>query len=457
MISRSDIVIVGGGLAGLSAAAAAAEQGVQVTVFEQGAEELYPCNSRYAGGMMHLAFVDMGLAPDALEARLLAKRTEGIDASLLGLVAAHSRSTLEWLQDKAGARFIKAGAEPWQKWCLAPIRPRRSGLVWTGRGPDKVLRGLEQYLKTLGGRVLRGHKVKSISAVDGGYEVSVETAQGCEKVTCSTVILSEGGFQNNARLMQAHIAPQPAATLQRNAGTAKGFAMEMAERMGLKVSQTHRFYGHIVSAGALTDTRLWPWPTFDELAMSGMLIDQTGRDVGADLKGGVAMANAIAAASGSAQFFVVVDDRIWSEIAPYTRVIPCNPFLDDLGAPVHKGNRLLDAAAGAGIDPAVLERSVACHNDRVSAGGSVRSISQGPYRIFPVIAGVTYTMSGLEVNADLNAIDFDNRPVRGLYAAGATVGGLEGGKDTFYLGGLAKAAILGRLAGLNAAASIKGV
>jgi fumarate reductase flavoprotein subunit len=49
-------------------------------------------------------------------------------------------------------------------------------------------------------------------------------------------------------------------------------------------------------------------------------------------------------------------------------------------------------------------------------------------------------------------LDHDDRPIAGLYAAGSTVGGLDGGPHAGYVGGLIKATI-----GLRAAETIAGV
>jgi len=54
-----DLVIVGGGFAGLVAANRAAQLGLKVAVLERGADETYACNSRYAGGVLHISYHDV--------------------------------------------------------------------------------------------------------------------------------------------------------------------------------------------------------------------------------------------------------------------------------------------------------------------------------------------------------------------------------------------------------------
>ena len=64
MSNEFDVVIVGGGLAGLVAGNRAAQLGRSVAVLEKGTEELYPCNSRFAFGAFHICRNDMMAPPD---------------------------------------------------------------------------------------------------------------------------------------------------------------------------------------------------------------------------------------------------------------------------------------------------------------------------------------------------------------------------------------------------------
>ena len=45
----------------------------------------------------------------------------------------------------------------------------------------------------------------------------------------------------------------------------------------------------------------------------------------------------------------------------------------------------------------------------------------------PLCAAITNTMGGIVVNGDGAVLDTNDKPIPGLYAAGSTIGGLNGG------------------------------
>jgi succinate dehydrogenase/fumarate reductase flavoprotein subunit len=55
-------------------------------------------------------------------------------------------------------------------------------------------------------------------------------------------------------------------------------------------------------------------------------------------------------------------------------------------------------------------------------------------------------MGGLLVDGYARVLDLDERPIRGLFAAGGTMGGLHGGPRGGYVGGLSSALVFGLLA-----------
>ena len=132
-----DIVIIGGGLAGLTAANRAAELGLNPILLEQGSDPQYFCNSRLAGGILHVAFKDLAAAPKDIAAAIRAQTGED-EATVLGSVMAEDCGrALTWLRGE-GAKFIKGGSLEFMRWILAPPRPRaRSGASEDGSpGPE---------------------------------------------------------------------------------------------------------------------------------------------------------------------------------------------------------------------------------------------------------------------------------------------------------------------------------
>lgn len=110
----------------------------------------------------------------------------------------------------------------------------------------------------------------------------------------------------------------------------------------------------------------------------------------------------------------------------------------------------------AGIDKAGLVAQIQAHNVAVRAGTLASSsparsihkleaflIDKARFYAIPAVAGVTYTMGGIAINADVRVLTSEGHPLPGLYAVGCATGGLEGGKDKGYVGGLVKPSVTG--------------
>ncbi|WP_374063825.1 FAD-binding protein [Cupriavidus sp. DF5525] len=66
-----------------------------------------------------------------------------------------------------------------------------------------------------------------------------------------------------------------------------------------------------------------------------------------------------------------------------------------------------------------------------------------PFYAFPAVAGITYTMGGIAIDADARVLKPDGDVFPGLYAVGCATGGLEGGPNKGYVGGLVKSSVTG--------------
>jgi fumarate reductase flavoprotein subunit len=466
--AQSDLVVMGGGIAGLIAALAAAESGLHVIVCEKLADERYVCNSRMTGGIFHLANNPIH-ADEAMLIALIEDITAGASRpDLVRAVVRDAKRAVRWLQDR-GIRFIKASGHAYQSHVLAPPASIQIGRPWQGRGGDITLRRLEARLVALGGRLLRGHRVTAIDRRDGRIAgVSGVDLHGVPfSITARAVVVADGGFQASTEAVSANISPAPAKLVKRNAGTGFGDGLRLAQSVGAALSRRSEFYGHLQARNALTNDNLWPYPWCDEIGRSAIVVDSNGDRFVDEGLGGVHIANAIARLADPASTTIVFDATVWEGPARQ-RALPVNPYLERAGGVVHRAATLEEVARIAGLPAATLTQTVDRYNraiadsrcdmlqpTRTTAKFQPYPITTAPFYVLPIAAGITYTMGGILIDADARALDESDMPIDGLYAVGSCTGGLEGGPKTGYVGGLCKAAVTGLRAGEHLASYIR--
>jgi fumarate reductase flavoprotein subunit len=133
------------------------------------------------------------------------------------------------------------------------------------------------------------------------------------------------------------------------------------------------------------------------------------------------------------------------------------------------GGTLIEAADLPGLAHAIgvpaktLVETVAAYNGALKTG-ALQTLSpirtekkakahpiEEPYCAIRICAGVTNTMGGIDIDGDGRVLSETGRVIPGLYGAGSTTGGLEGGPNVGYVGGIVKAFVLGLRAGEAAA------
>src|SRR3954468_14177973 len=89
-----DVVVIGGGIAGMIAANRAAQLELRALVLEQGTAEKYLCNTRYTGGTFHICLREIMLDEETLRKK--------IDESTAGFV----KPALAQLMAREGRRVV---------------------------------------------------------------------------------------------------------------------------------------------------------------------------------------------------------------------------------------------------------------------------------------------------------------------------------------------------------------
>ena len=455
-----DLIIIGGGIAGLSTAVQAIDNGLMPLVLEKGEAPDYPCNARWSGGVIHVAEKDMRAPKEDIVAKIdhLTDGTGG--AGLAAIMAEDAEETLDWLRGK-GAKFVKGGAVEFMRWVLAPPRPRRPGLDWKGRGPDVLLRNLAAATEAGGGTLERGVRGKELIVQDGQVVgLAAERAGETIEFRAPAVVICDGGFQGDPDLVRKYIAPKPEALFTRGAGTGCGDGLRMAEGFGAKLVGMNRFYGHLLGREAFQNEKLWPYPTVDAIARSSILVNRSGNRLLDEGLGGIYLANEIAKLDDPQSIAVIFDDAVWTGLAADNRYPPCmNPAFVNEGGTVFAADTLDDLAGQIGVPGEALNATVRSYNaalengtaDKLSPARTTNVVTTLPIRTAPfhaieVCVGITYTMGGIAIDNASRVLDATDRPIPGLFAAGSATGGIEGGPNAAYLGGLTKGVITGRRA-----------
>jgi len=132
-----DLVVVGGGIAGLTTANRAAQLDLKVAVLEKGTDERYLCNTRYTGGTLHICLTDI-MSGEEAHMESIGQLCDDARPEFVRAIASNAERAVRWLQGE-GSKFIKASASPHHRWVLAPPGRTRPGLDWEGRAGDVLL------------------------------------------------------------------------------------------------------------------------------------------------------------------------------------------------------------------------------------------------------------------------------------------------------------------------------
>ncbi len=156
-------------------------------------------------------------------------------------------------------------------------------------------------------------------------------------------------------------------------------------------------------------------------------------------------------------FWIVYDDRIRREAPPL--IADWDEARFDTAFAEHpsfqKADIVASLAAQCDIEPGTLSTTIAEYNAAVESGDDrlgrkhmPARIEEAPYYAIRSHGVVLRTVAGLAVNADLQVLDGNGKPIPNLYAAGEILGsGIFGGRAFVGGVGVTPAVGFGRLLG----------
>lgn len=262
-------------------------------------------------------------------------------------------------------------------------------------------------------------------------------------VNAKAVILATGGFGANLDMV-AELVPALKGFMTTNAAGAQGQGIKMAQALGAATVDMDQIQIH-------------PTVQFDTAALiteglrgdGAVLINADGKRF-IDEVGTRDVVSAAEIAQPGSYSYLVVDQAMLdksSVIAGYVK----RGF-------VFQGNTYEELAEALGVDAATFAETMNTWNTYVEAKNDpdfgrtsfAQPLNTAPYYAIKVTAGVHHTMGGLVINTDTEVLKADGTAIAGLYAAGEVTGGVHGANR---LGGNAVAdfVVFGRIAGEEAA------
>jgi tricarballylate dehydrogenase len=456
-----DVLVLGGGNAGLCAALSARERGASVLVVESAPPEFRGGNSRHTRNLrcMHDAPTDV-LTGEYRENEYF--------ADLMRVTGGES--------DEALARLTiqqSAAASRWMKSCGARFQPSLNGTLQLDRtnafflgGGKALMNAYYAAARERGIEVFYNAEVVALRIVDGSFESATVLMNGEPvEIRAKSLVAAAGGFEANLNWLKEAWGDAALNFIVRGTPYNKGKVLKLlldhgAERVG-DAKQCHcvaidgrapKFDGGIVTRldclplGIVVNKNgdrfydegedLWP----KRYAIWGRLVAQQPEQIAWSI------IDAKAGGRFMPSVFPPVEADTIGELAgklelPVERVTATVRDFNDAALPGAFDHSRLDGCRTRGLNP-----------DKTNWA---QRLDKPPFLAYPLRPGITFTYLGVKVDERAAVFVDDGRPARNIFAAGEIMAGNILGKGYLAGFGMTIGTVFGRIAGREAALAIQ--
>ncbi len=454
-----DVVVVGGGIAGLCAALTARQAGATAVLAEKAPRPERGGNTRFADAEMRFPH-----AADEYGSRSYTEE-EMIDDLMRISRGCASRALVETLVRDAAAtvEWLTALGIEWE-----PGYPHTAGYR---RAPRLGGQGLVDTLF----RRLEGSEAV-ISYETGATELLIDRSRAVVSVRCASpdglvdlmarggVVLACGGFQANVQMRVAHLGRFADSLILRGSRFDTGDGIRMALEIGAQpAGQWGDYHSAVIDARSpAVECGVTALYNFQ----MGVIVNGQGErflDEGEDFRDHtyVKFGKAITEQAGGIAFCIFDQQmvqreefgRAWRLVGPPIEAPTVRELAEALAIPADSLERTVQAFNRA-VQPGELDL------DRLDGKGTrgihppksnwAMPLEKPPFVAVPVTGGITFTFGGLKVDTSARVLDPAGAPIAGLYAAGELMG------EIFYYNypgatSVIRGAVFGRIAGSEAA------
>jgi succinate dehydrogenase/fumarate reductase flavoprotein subunit len=433
-----DLLVIGGGMAGLTAAARAAGNGQSVVLIETGPD--LGGSGRYAGYIW--------TAPNH---EIMEEQNPRGDRDLRETIVDDFTDAVAWIRSIG----VEVG------------RPQRILPFGIGHKLDT-----NQYLDTCrrivvegGGQIrLRATPSDLLDADGAVVGARVTTSDGrSSEVRARHTLLATGGFQGSAELREELVGPGAGSLPVRSNPHSRGGGLDLARSVGAAIGvERAGFYGHLVPSGIpfadpsdFVDLSLY----FSEHAL---LFNLDGERF-ADETLGDHLTTIALSEQPEARGLLVADSRVhraWNASA----YVDGAEALDKFALATRRGGRTgvaetldeLDLLPEEwGYDGRAIRQAIEHFNARAGAGQTLTPgrhldaapLDEPPFYVIETVPAITFPFCGIRIDSRARVLDATGAVIPGLLAAGSDTGGVW---NRAYAGGVASAVVFGLAAATTA-------
>ncbi|NVN90452.1 MAG: FAD-dependent oxidoreductase [Desulfuromonadales bacterium] len=447
----TDVVVVGAGSAGLSAAVSAAEKGAKVIVLEK--MPFVGGSSNFAEGLFAVKTDQqrkkaIGLTKEEAYWHAMDYHHYRNNADLLAQTITNSTSVIQWLE-KQGVRFEVVSMSPTEAptWHLVQDRG-------TAHHGAALIQALQDKATELGVKILFETPANGL-ILDGSRVIGVKAlnAKGDSyTIKARSVVVATGGFNNSKEMIKKWTrfdADKVFPTVPINK-TGDGINMALA------AGADHEGWGLMLHPGTHGEG-IKPLGSLYAMTWQPLLWVNKYGDRVVDENAVWAFTFAGNAIERQRDGFVwsIWDDETVRYMMEHGIdnglgvLVPIGTKLKDLpdeianavakkSSSIVTGNSVEDLAHNMGVEPARLKQNIEQYNHAKEVGHDDRFYRKAD-TIVPVKTGKLYalkvfpynfvSLGGVKTTRNMEVIDKNDNAIPGLYAAGADVGGLYG--DTY--------------------------
>ncbi len=438
---EADVVIIGAGGAGLSAAKAAAEAGAKVIVLEKMA--FVGGNTNYATGGLNAAYTEQQKAKgitDSVEQFYEDTMKGGKNLNnpeLVRVLANNSASTVEWL--------ISLGADLSDVGRMGGSTNNRTHRPTGGAGVGAHLVSVLDKAAEEVADIRTNSRVVALSYDDKGVNgVDVETADGAYHISAKAVVIATGGFGASQEKVVTY-KPELKGFGTTNQPGATGDALDLVKPLNVALVDIEQIQTH-PTVVPVKNTMI----TEAVRGNGAILVNRDGKRFVSELQTRDVVSDAELAQEGQTAF-LFFDQGVRESLSAIEKYAKSGLLT--------QADTVEGVASALGLDGAALKGTVDTYNGYVAAGSDPdfdrsdlpRTLETGPYYMVEVGPAVHHCMGGLKIDTEARVYNTDGEWVSGLFAAGEVTGGVHGANR---LGGNAVSDIttFGRIAGTQAAA-----